>query len=72
MAISLRGELHRLATADEALAERLDYRLRSLEESAARAEAEARFLASRFDNHQTGCTSRTQVVADEVRPEPTP
>lgn len=51
-AISVLGQLQSLAAANEAFATRLDLRLRCLEESAARAEAELRFLASRLGDHQ--------------------
>lgn len=51
-AISLLEHLRPLAAANEALATQLDLRLRCLEESAARAEAELRFLASRLGDHR--------------------
>lgn len=47
----LGDQVHRLVGAHEALAEVVDRRLRSVEESAARAEAEARFTATLTGDH---------------------
>jgi hypothetical protein len=60
----LGGHVERLVVAHEALAEAVDRRLRSVEESAARAEAEARFTATLVGDHACPRPASTHARGD--------
>jgi hypothetical protein len=58
-------QIGRLVAADEAMAEKVDLRLRSLEETTARAEAEVRFMATLLGEAPT---TRTAEARPDQRP----